>query len=413
LRDTTLPDFDANEPFDPQPIALPRVLIVHNRYREPGGEDVVADAQARLLREHGHVVHTYERDNKEINGYSFLGKAALYFRMKNNRASARDMARIVRDFNPRAAHVHNTLPLISPSIYAPLQREGVKVIQWLHNYRLVCPAGTLFRSGAPCTLCVDGDFSHAIKYKCWTGSKRATQGLVRMLRYHRHARTWLERVDLFVALNSFQKQILVEAGGLPESKVIVQPNFSNAYPYSRTMSAGAGAEFLFAGRLMPEKGISTLLRALGLLRDVPIAIAGDGPLRESVERTCASTGHQYLGQLDRTALRERMEWSRALLFTSEWPEGCPSVILEALACGKPVIASSVAGAVELLQEGKTGLFFPPGNYEALVACVRQLISHQALEERMNAATHARFVEHHSREAGYWHLMTLYEKLGIL
>src|SRR5204862_3761791 len=131
---------------------------------------------------------------------------------------------------------------------------------------------------------------------------------------------------------------------------------------------------------------------------IPIAIAGDGPLRELVERTCARTGHTYLGQLDRATLRRRLESARALLFTSEWPEGCPSVILEAFACGKPVIASSVAGAVELVQEGRTGLFFPPGNFEALADCVRQLCAAPALETTMSRAALARFTQRHSREA---------------
>lgn len=390
-----------------------RILIVHNHYRQPGGEDVVADAQARLLTGRGHDVRIYERHNTEINSYSILRKAALYFSTAGSGASARAVARLVREFHPRVAHVHNTLPLISPSIYKPLNRAGVKVIQWLHNYRLVCPAGTLYRDGAPCTLCTEGDFQHAIKYRCWSESAFATKALVRMLRTHRRARTWLDCVDLFVALNAFQKQILVANAGLPDSKVIVQPNFSDAPVLESVPPPAEDGEFLFAGRLTAEKGVPTLLRALESLRGVPIAIAGDGPLSDAVERACASTGHEYLGQLDRSALRRRMESARALLFTSEWPEGCPSVILEAFSCGKPVIASSVPGATELVQEGRTGLFFPPGNPEALADCVRQLLAEPALEAKMSAAALARFSQRHSRDAGYRNILALYARLGIL
>ena len=390
-----------------------RVLIVHNRYRQPGGEDVVAEAQARLLAERGHAVRVFEKCNSEIDSYSFLQKAALFFKTADNRSTAAEIARVVSDFKPDVALVHNTLPLISPSIYEPLNKTGVKVVQWLHNYRVVCPAGTLYRSGAPCSLCVQGGLKHAVEYRCWTGSKLATMALVRMLKMHRRAGTWRERVNLFVALNPFQKQIMVESGGLPEEKIVVQPNFSDAPALDQPAPAGAAGEFLFIGRLTPEKGIATVLRAMAMLRGVPIAIAGDGPLSETVARECAQTGHVWLGQLSREALRVRLESALALIFASEWPEGCPSVILEALSCGKPVISSSVAGTSALLQEGKTALFFPPGNAEALADCVRQLIANRELESRMGAAALARFKEFHSRDAGYRNLLENFARLGIV
>ncbi len=402
--------FTAQEAAIPE--AAPRVLIVHNRYRQPGGEDVVADAQARLLTERGHLVRTFEKHNSEIDSYSIFGKAALFFKTAKNGASAREIARVAAEFKPDVAHVHNTLPLISPSIYKPLNKAGVKVIQWLHNYRLVCPAGTLYRSGAPCSLCVDEGLQNAVRYQCWTGSKFATKALVRMLKKHRSAGTWRERVDLFVALNSFQKEILVDAGGVPESKVIVQPNFSDAPALDVPARVGERDEFLFVGRLAPEKGVLTLLRAMASLHDVPIALAGDGPLSPMVARACSTRGHVWLGQLSREALRARMESARALIFASEWPEGCPSVILEALSCGKPVISSSVPGAAALLHEGKTALFFPPGNVEALADCVRQLIANPMLEALMRARALERFKHFHSRDAGYANMLSNYARLGL-
>lgn len=395
-----------------QTTSRPRVLIVHNRYRQPGGEDVVAEAQARLLTERGHAVRVFEKSNSEIDSYSFFQKAALFFKTADNRSSASEIARVVAEFKPDVALVHNTLPLISPSIYEPLNKAGVKVVQWLHNYRLVCPAGTLYRSGAPCSLCVQGGLKHAVEYSCWSGSKLATMALVRMLKKHRRADTWRERVDLFVALNPFQKQLLVESGGLPEEKIVVQPNFSDAPALVNPAPAGESGEFLFVGRLTPEKGIATLLRAMTTLRGVPIAIAGDGPLNSTVAAACAQPRHVWLGQLSRETLRARLESARALIFASEWAEGCPSVILEALSCGKPVIASSVAGAAALLQEGKTALFFPPGNAEALADCVRQLIANPQLGTSMGAAALARFKEFHSRDAGYRNLMGNLARLGI-
>src|SRR4029079_5505380 len=158
-------------------MSRPRVLLLHNRYRQPGGEDVLVQTQARLLRDRGHEVRLLEKDNHEIDAYGFFRKAALFFSMADNVSAAQEVAKIAREFKPDVALVHNTLPLLSPSVYAPLRKAGVKIIQALQNFRLLCPAGTLYRDGAPCTLCVDDSLKHAVTHRCWTGSQMATLGL--------------------------------------------------------------------------------------------------------------------------------------------------------------------------------------------------------------------------------------------
>lgn len=392
----------------------PKILIIHNRYRQPGGEDVVADAQAMLLTSRGHEVRIYEKNNSEINAYSLPQKARLFFQTPHNPKTAREIAALAADFKPAVAHVHNTLPLISPSIYKPLNDAGVKVIQWLHNYRLVCPAGTLYRDDAPCTLCLkDHSFAPAIKYRCWSKSTMATRALVRLLKRARKENLWSRRIDLFVALNTFQKNILVEHAGVPPEKIIVQPNFHDAPPSKPRKTGARPSEFLFVGRLSTEKGILTLLRAMKSLPDVHIAIAGDGPLREDVRRACNSPAHVWLGPLPRAELLERLANAHALLFASEWPEGCPTVILEALACGVPVIASNVPGAAELLTQEKTALFFEPGNAEALAACIRRLLANPQLQKDLSRNARESYLEGFTVEAGYKNLLANYKRLGIL
>ena len=390
-----------------------RILIIHNRYRQPGGEDVVAEAQSLLLTSRGHDVRIYEKSNGEINSYSLRQKARLFFETAHNSRMAREIERLTADFKPHAAYVHNTLPLISPSIYEPLNDAGVKVIQWLHNFRLVCPAGTLYRDNAPCSLCLeDKSFAPALEYKCWSKSRLATAALVRLLKRQRRLKTWRKRIDLFVALNAAQKNLLVEHAGLPPEKVVVQPNFHDASILASSRHVGVRAEFLFVGRLAPEKGIGTLLKALRMLPEFNVAIAGDGPLREAVQRACTRPEHVWLGALSRAEVIERMASARALVFTSEWAEGCPTVILEALSCGVPVIASSVAGAVELLKEGQTALFFPPGDADALAACMRQLNDQPRLAAQMSLNAFEVFAKHFTLEAGYQNLLAIHRHLGL-
>lgn len=391
----------------------PRVLIIHNRYRQPGGEDVVADAQAMLLIARGHEVRIYEKNNSEINSYTLAQKARLFFQTPHNPKTAREVAALVEEFKPAVAHVHNTLPLISPSVYKPLNDAGVKVIQWLHNYRLICPAGTLYRDNAPCTLCLkDHSFAPAIQYRCWSNSKMATRALVRMLKSARREKLWARRVDLFVALNSYQKNILAEHEGIPPEKIVVQPNFHDAQALKPRKGNEAPKEFLFVGRLSTEKGIRTLIKAVKQLPEISIAIAGDGPLREEVRRACAGS-HVCLGSMPRDELLERLAHARALLFTSEWPEGCPTVILEALACGVPVVASRVPGAVELLSEDKNALFFDPGDADGLANCVRRLNADSNLQSALGQNAREAYLQRFTVEAGYRNLMEMYERMGIV
>jgi glycosyltransferase involved in cell wall biosynthesis len=384
--------------------ATPRVLIVHNRYRQPGGEDVVAEAQARLLRERGHEVRVFEKDNREIDGYGIVRKVGLFFKTADNTGAALEIARVAHDFRPEVAFVHNTLPLLSPAIYAPLGKLGVKVVQFLHNYRLVCAAGTLYRDGAPCTLCVDGDLSHAVKYRCWTGSKFASLAYTRMIQRHRRLRTWHTKVDLFVALNSHMRDLLASKGVVPEDKIVVQPNF--LYVDDGDAAQPETQPFVFAARLVPEKGVATLLKAHAVAPEIPLTIIGEGPLgRDPVQPP-------FAGYLPHEETLRQIRGARALVFPSEWPEGCPSTIIEAMALGKPVIASRVPGAAELVEDGVAGLLFEPGDAQALAACMRRLHEDAELARRLGQAGRARYEQRHSPDAGYARMVEVYRRVGI-
>lgn len=384
-----------------------RVLIIHNRYRQPGGEDVVAEMQARLLREKGHEVFLLEKNNREIDGYSLWRKAQLFFQMPNNPAAAAEVREVVRSFKPDVAHVHNTLPLLSPSIYAPLAQAGVKVIQFLHNCRLICAAGTLFRAGAACTLCAKGGPENAIVYRCWANSMFASLAFTRMLRRHRRRRTWHTQVDLFVALNAYLREVLVQHDLVPAERIVVQPNFLYVEPPAAAPGgAGAGEGFVFAARLVPEKGLSTLLQACALCRGTRFEIIGDGPLLP------ARLAPPFTGRLPRAEVLARLAAARALVFPSEWPEGCPSTIIEAMALSRPVIAARVPGVVELVEEGVTGLLFEPGSAAALAAQIKRLNEAPALAVRLGGAGREKYLREYSPAAGYRRLEEIYRVCGV-
>lgn len=124
-----------------------RILLIHNSYRQSGGEDVVARAEAALLRTHGHAVDEYWRSNTELP--SGLKAASIPFRAVWSREAIRDIQARIDQFRPDVVHVHNTWLMISPAVYQAARRGGAVVVQTLHNYRLLCPKATMLRNGRP------------------------------------------------------------------------------------------------------------------------------------------------------------------------------------------------------------------------------------------------------------------------
>jgi glycosyltransferase involved in cell wall biosynthesis len=213
-------------------LARRRLLLVHNRYRLRGGEDAVYAAEMSLLRERGHAVNAFEESNDRIEQMnSFAAAAGTVWSSK----PARSLVELIHRHAPDVVHFHNTFPLISPAAYYAVQREGVAVVQTLHNFRLLCPGATLFREGAVCEECIEKkSLLPALTHACYRGSRSATAAVATMLSVHRAAGTWQRRVDLYIALSEFARRKFIE-GGLPASRIVVKPNFVSPDP-------GVGAE---------------------------------------------------------------------------------------------------------------------------------------------------------------------------
>jgi hypothetical protein len=211
-----------------------KVLVVHNRYREPGGEDRVVDLETTLLARHGHEVLQYTVDNHEIEG---LSRVALACRTLWNHRVYRDVRRIVAREGVSVVHVHNTLPLISPAVYYAARAEGIPVVQSLHNYRLVCPNAVCVRDGRPCTSCVGAGLPWpAVRHACYRGSRTASTGVAAVVLFHRALQTWQRRVDAYIAPTRFAREMFV-AGGLPADRLFVKPGSARERVDTRCLSA--------------------------------------------------------------------------------------------------------------------------------------------------------------------------------
>ena len=348
-----------------------KVLVVHNFYQQPGGEDQVFRDEVAMLRAHGDTVYEFTVHNDQAGA---MNAGRLAVKTFWNDEVYRQLRELTRREHPDVAHFHNTFPLISPAGYQAAQDEGVAVVQTLHNYRLACPAATLFRDGQVCENCVGRTLAWpGILHGCYRDSRPATSVAAGTAAYHRQRGTWSDAVDTYIALTEFMRQKLV-AAGLPAAKVVVKPNFVGEDPGA---GAGRGDYAVFVGRLAPEKGIRTMLaawRQLGGL--LPLKILGDGPLRdEVVAASRLGCSVEWLGWRPPADVRAFLADAMMMIFPSEWYEAFGLTILEACAAGTPVVGASIGGIPELVQTGRTGRLFTAGDAADLAQQVRHLLDH--------------------------------------
>ena len=333
-----------------------RILFVHNAYQQRGGEDSVVDDEIRLLREHGHVVELYRRDNHDIES---MGKLAAARDTLWSARTVHEVLAVLSRFHPDVIHVHNTFPLISPSLYWAAGKRQVPVVQTLHNFRLLCPQAMLLREGKVCEDCVGKLPWRGVARRCYRGSLPQSAALAGMLVLHRGLGTYTNKVTRYIALNDFCREVFVR-GGLPANRLCVKPNFVADPGFSSSTRNG----FLYVGRLSAEKGIATLATAFAASPGQMCEVIGTGPADGEIGRL---PNLKMTGWQDSAYITERMKDSLALVMPSLWYENFPRTLVEAFACGLPVIASRLGAMAALIQDGKTGLLFEPGNAEDLAA----------------------------------------------
>ncbi len=377
-----------------------RVLLAHNRYRLRGGEDVVFENEAALLEAHGHEVVRYEVSNDDVEAY---GRVALARATLWNRVTFDEISALIAKSRPDVAHFHNTFPLLSPSGYGACRRSRVPVVQTLHNYRLLCPAATLFRDGGPCEACLPLTVKWpSVVHACYRDSRSATAVTAGMLAYHSARGTYRHAVDRYVALTAFEKGRFV-AGGFDANVIDVK---GNSTP---DRGIGPGGDYaLYVGRLAEEKGIASLLEAWSELGAfVELKIVGDGPLVGQVEAASARfRGVTYVGARSSDDVTELMKHAAFVVFPSIWYETFGLTIIEAYAAGTPVLASDLGAAAELVREGETGRLFAAGDVESLRSAAIALLRSDQAPLRANARR--TYEVHHAPTANYESLLRIYE-----
>lgn len=230
-----------------------------------------------------------------------------------------------------------------------------------------------------------------------------------MLAWHRQLKTYHELVDCSVAATEFSRAKFVAAGFKPD-KIVVKPNFMDQDPGPRER---AGDYAVFTGRLSQEKGVATLVAAWERVHSgIPLKIVGDGPLRANLEAHAKARGLKgitFCGRLSREESIATVKGSRFQITPSVWYEGFPMVIVEAFACGVPVLCSRLGGMQEIVEESSTGLHFNPGDAEDLAGKVEWAWNHPAELAEMGLAARRKFETDYTAEKNYTRLMEIYEQ----
>ena len=387
-----------------------KILLAHNYYRSsaPSGEDAVFRNERQLLERNGIEVVPFERFNDDIDD-STVGKRIML--AKNYAWSPEtyhELSALIRRTRPELAHFHNIFPLISPSAYAACRDAGVPVVQTLHNFRFVCPGAMLLRNGRPCEDCLRYGLLPALLHRCYRDSFTATLSQVWTIACNRRRGTYRNMVDHYITLTGFAAGRLA-AGGLPAGRMSVKPNFLPDPPSAGT---GAGGYAVYVGRLAEEKGVRTLLSAWRGMPGFPLKMVGSGPLREELAERIGREGLnvELAGMLNREKLLDIAAGASMQIVPSECYEGFPLVVLEALACGTPVVASRIGSLDEIVEEGETGVKFAAGDSAALAEKVGGLFADKPRLGWMRRRSRALFESSYTAEINFIKIMEIYRRV---
>lgn len=353
-----------------------KILLVHNYYKIPGGEDTVVENEKKMLQKQGNEVFLYSRKNAEMDEFSKIQKLGLPFMTIFNLKTYRDIKKILVENSIDIVHVHNTLNLISPSVYYAAIQQKIPVVQTIHNFRMQCPAATFYRNDRICEECMENGFSCAVKHKCYRNNRLQTVACVMTTKMHRCLGIY--RKINYICLTEFNKEKLLQLNKkrkkniVDPSKVFVKPNMT--FIPEKKEESNREDFYLYAGRVEKIKGIELLIEAFEKMPEKKLIIAGTGIQLEDYKRTVSEKkikNISFMGFVDKQQLQKLMEKAKALIVPSQWYEGFPMTIVEAFAQKTPVIGADIGNLHSIIEEGINGWKFCYDSSEALIEKVEE------------------------------------------
>ena len=381
-----------------------KVGIVHNAYLLKGGEDVMVQQEYELLKRNKvsvEILYFKNASGKLLQLAEFL--TAFY-----NPFSSASVSRWIDRTQPDIIHLHNWHYCASPAVIRAAKKKGVPVVHTLHNFRLLCPSGTLLHNNKISSDYLTNSFPwQAVQARAYRHSYLQTFWLAFVIWINKLAGTW-QLVDKYIVLTEHAKTIFQSSDIVKKEKITVKPNFI----WDITVDdEGRQSHFLFTGRLSKEKGLDVLLRAFAHSGHI-LKMIGDGPLRSLVEEYAKKYDNIiYLGFKDKNAIVKELKKCTAFIFCSIWYEGNPLTIIEALACGTAVIASGMGAMQTMITNNYNGLHFVPGDEKDLIEKLNywQTLSQTRKEEFYENARQT-YLDNHAPAKNFEKLMSIYKSV---
>jgi glycosyltransferase involved in cell wall biosynthesis len=390
--------------------------MLHNRYRQFGGEDSVLDAEVKMLQANGIEVRLLLFDNELKGGNETLQTLQMGLRSAWSADSARHITEQCRQFRPDVAHVHNFWMRLTGAAHKACHTEGVPTVQTLHNFRPLCVNALFLRQGVVCQDCLGKVPWRGVLRRCYRNSIFSSAAVANMIMMNRRRRTWQDWVDAFIVMSEHTRRQFI-AGGFPAERILLKANFIPD-PGRVLTPPSSSRTIAYIGRLSPEKGVNNLLSAWAKLpagKPSCLLIVGDGPARPALQQQALKLGLAepsvvFTGWKTRAEVQVLLSSVRAWVLPSLWFEGggCPVSLVEALAAGRPVVVSALGGLSEMVEHDRDGLHCVAGDPNSLAAALGRILADDALADRLGHRARETFEARHMPTQNFQRLMEIYD-----
>jgi glycosyltransferase involved in cell wall biosynthesis len=390
-----------------------KIVMVHNYYQYRGGEDTATESLVTMLGGLGHKVTLLTENNDRINNFNKQEKLELFLNTSWNKKAEQQLRSQLSTLKPDLLHVHNFFPLFSPGIHSAAKSLNIPTIQHLHNFRLGCLNGYLYRQQNICELCVGNNPWRGVMYRCYRNSLPASLAVWNMITFNRWHQTWLTDVDTFIAPSRFAAEKLIQIG-IPSNRLHIHPNLIlDPLPNQTCPPLPEIPTFLYVGRLSPEKGVIKLLEAWQKLNQPQwqLQIVGDGPEKANLEdfsREKQLINVHFTGYQSQSGVIAAIKQATVIIVPSQWYETFGRVVIEAFACGRTVLVSNLGALTELVTEGETGFLLNPDELTTWVERLKWCGENPAAIQRMGQKARQSYLANYSLEVNYQQLLAIYQ-----
>ncbi|BFM05564.1 glycosyltransferase family 4 protein [Halioxenophilus aromaticivorans] len=405
----------------------PRLLSLNSYHYKRGGSDAVYFEHDALFRAKGwdtgfFSMHhpsnestpwdKYFVDEIEFGSdYGVVDKLKMAGKIIYSTEANAKLQTLIDNWRPDVAHAHCIYHHLSPSVLRLLKSNGIPTVMTAHDLKLACPAYKMLNSNGICEKCKGGNLLHVAKNRCLHGSLVVSSLVMIESMVHKSLRLYKNNLDKIVVPSRFFGEKLQE-WGWDANQLVYIPNYVDASAYEPVYEPGE--YLLYFGRLAPEKGLATLLRA-NATAGTTLKLVGTGPEEENLKQLAAEVGGnvEFLGFCNKETLWPIVKGSRAVVLPSEWYENAPMSLLEANGLGKIVVGARIGGIPEMIEHDSTGYLFESGNQEQLAEVLSQLKTMPDSKlMTMGRAARANVAENFTIERYAAAMEELYASLGV-